>query len=82
MLDEHGFKRKTYAELIVEMEGETLSLVIGDVAFVPGGTEFKYYSNAAFTKFLYVAAGTNTLDQRLIASAKPWSYPVFPTAWP
>ncbi|KAK4508205.1 hypothetical protein PRZ48_001943 [Zasmidium cellare] len=81
-LPDHTAFEVLSGELIVEMEGETLSLVIGDVVFVPGGTEFKYYSNAAFTKFLYVAAGTDTLDQRLIAQAKTWGYPVFPTSWP
>ncbi|KAF2172131.1 hypothetical protein M409DRAFT_17372 [Zasmidium cellare ATCC 36951] len=82
ILPDHTAFEVLSGELIVEMEGETLALVIGDVVFIPGGTAFKYYSSAAFTKFLYVAAGRDTLDQRLIAEAKGWGYPVFPTAWP
>lgn len=81
-LPEHTAFEILSGELVVEMAGETLSLVMGDVVFVPGGTPFKYYSpNAAFTKFMYVGAGMDTLDQRLIAGGKTWGYPVFPTTW-
>lgn len=76
-LPDHTAFEVLSGELIVEMEGETLSLVIGDVVFIAGGTAFRYYSSAAFTKFLYVAAGTDTLDQRLISEAKGWGVSCF-----
>lgn len=66
--------------LTLHMVNETVTLIGGDVAFIPGNTEFKYWSDVAFTKFLYVGAGTKTLDVQLMANATTWNYAVFPTA--
>ncbi|CAD6443904.1 4e3e9b3b-416a-4793-a5c3-e3a073ea57e5 [Sclerotinia trifoliorum] len=62
----------------VEMEGETLSLIQGDVVFIPGNTTYKYYSTVHFSKFLYVGAGAKAMDTQLIADGASWSSPVWP----
>lgn len=67
-------------QLTVQMEGETLNLLTGDVVFIPGNTAYKYYSTVAYTKFLHVGAGANTLDTALIASGESWVSPVWPTS--
>jgi hypothetical protein len=64
--------------LSLEIEGETVSLIMGDLAFIPGNTTFSYWSNVAFTKFMYVSAGAKGLDQELLSKAEGWDYPVFP----
>lgn len=64
----------------LSMANETVTLIGGDVAFIPGGTPFKYWSEVAFTKFMYVGAGSITLDKQLMSSAVAWDYAVFPTA--
>jgi hypothetical protein len=65
--------------LSLEMEDETVSLIMGDVAFIPGNTTFKYWSDVAFTKFMYMSAGAKGLDQVLLLKAENWEYPVFPS---
>lgn len=64
--------------LTVEMQGQVLQLSVGDVAFVPAGTPFRYWSEVAYTQFLYVGGGKETLDQALIEAGEKWEYPVFP----
>lgn len=54
-------------------------LTSGDVAFIPGNVPFTYWSDAYFTKALYVSSGNDGVDQKLIWSGKPWSYVTFPT---
>jgi len=66
--------------IMLEMTGQTIQLIGGDVAFIPEGTPFRYWSQVAFTKFLYIGAGRDTLDQRLIRNATSWDYAVFPTS--
>lgn len=66
--------------LNLEMQNETVQLIGGDVAFIPGGTPFRYWSQVALTKFMYVGSGTETLDVQLMASATSWDYAVFPTS--
>jgi len=61
--------------------GETLSLLQGDVVFIPGNTTYKYYSTLAFTKVLYISQGAEGLDTALITSAKSWESPVSPTTY-
>ncbi|QSZ37024.1 hypothetical protein DSL72_009116 [Monilinia vaccinii-corymbosi] len=63
----------------VEIQGETLSLIQGDVVFIPGNTPFKYYSTVNFAKFLFIGAGSDALDTQLIGSGTSWSSPVWPT---
>lgn len=54
------------------------TLNMGDVAFIPAGTQFTYYSTVAFTKVLYVSSGTGGVDSQLIAGGKSWDYVTFP----
>lgn len=60
---------------------EKAALITGDVAFIPANTSFSYWSDVAFTKFMYVSAGANGLDQILLQNVESWDYPVFPTAF-
>lgn len=55
-------------------------LITGDVAFIPANTTFSYWSDVTFTKFMYVSAGAEGLDQKLLATAENWGFPVFPTS--
>ncbi|KAJ5295038.1 hypothetical protein N7508_009859 [Penicillium antarcticum] len=54
------------------------TLFMGDVAFIPVGVSFTYYSQVAFTKVLHVSSGSNGVDSQLIQSGKSWNYPTFP----
>ena len=65
--------------LQVTLANETVQLLQGDVVFIPGNTTFQYWSNVAFTKFLYVCAGNKGLDAALIKNAVSWEYPVWPS---
>ncbi|KAG9565541.1 RmlC-like cupin, partial [Aureobasidium melanogenum] len=65
--------------LKVQMQGEEVQLLQGDVVFVPGNTTFSYWSEVAFTKFLYVCAGSEGLDVELRKKAVEWEYPTWPT---
>ena len=42
-------------QLTVSIEGEVLSLLQGDVVFIPGNTTYEYWSGVAYTKFLHVS---------------------------
>ncbi|PYI34372.1 quercetin 2,3-dioxygenase anaerobically complexed with the substrate kaempferol [Aspergillus indologenus CBS 114.80] len=53
----------------------------GDVAFIPGGVEFKYYSEAYFSKVLFVSSGSDGLDQKLVDGGEEWSSVSFPADW-
>ena len=50
-----------------------LSLLQGDVVFVPEITTYKYYSLVAYTKALIISQGAEGLDMKLIASATSWN---------
>lgn len=65
--------------LTVVLEGEILQLTTGDVAFVPAGTPFSYWSTIAYTNVLYIGGGSDTLDQQLIKAGQAWDYPLFPS---
>lgn len=54
------------------------TLNMGDVAFIPAGTEFTYYSTVAFTKVLYVSSGHDGVDAQLIKGGKSWDFVTFP----
>ncbi|TVY28544.1 Quercetin 2,3-dioxygenase, partial [Lachnellula hyalina] len=60
-------------QLSVLMGGEVLSLLQGDVVFVPEITIYKYYSLVAYTKALIISQGAEGLDMKLIASATSWN---------
>jgi quercetin dioxygenase-like cupin family protein len=59
----------------VKLGHETVQLLQGDVVFIPGQTQFKYWSEA---KFLYVCAGDKGLDVEMMGEAVKWDYPVWP----
>ncbi|KAG4434485.1 hypothetical protein IFR05_010028 [Cadophora sp. M221] len=65
-------------KLKVLMGGETLSLLQGDVVFVPGNTSYRYFSDVAYTKVLHVSQGAVGLDSELIACGERWDSPVWP----
>jgi mannose-6-phosphate isomerase-like protein (cupin superfamily) len=66
-------------QLEVRVEGyEPVSLIDGDVVFVPGNTSFWYEAAAEFTKFMYVTGGGKGLDYDLMAHAQPWDSTFYP----
>ena len=65
--------------LVLEVTGyPPVSLLSGDVAFIPKGTHFKYHTDVPMTKFLYLNAGAEGLDTQLLATASPWGFPGYP----
>jgi quercetin dioxygenase-like cupin family protein len=66
-------------QLYVLIESELLSLLQGDVVFIPGNISYQYYSKVAFTKFLHIGQGSECLDTALIANSTSWDSPVWPT---
>ncbi|KAJ3952641.1 hypothetical protein N0V92_010909 [Colletotrichum tropicale] len=65
--------------LVVGVEGyDPVTLIQGDVVFVPASTPFTYYASAAFTKFLYVSGGGDGFDYELLQNAIPWEYATYP----
>ena len=50
----------TEGQLSLEINGELVHLIFGDVAFVPKGTSFRYWSTVGFTKFIVWSAGSWT----------------------
>ncbi len=66
-------------QLEVAVEGyETVSLIDGDVVFVPPNISFSYTATAEFTKFMYVTGGGKGLDYELIARGKTWDSAFYP----
>ncbi|KAI1292922.1 quercetin 2,3-dioxygenase [Xylaria venustula] len=57
---------------------ETVVLSSGDVAFIPPSVAFKYWSDVAFTKVLYVGKGDDSVDTQLITAGESWDYVTFP----
>jgi quercetin dioxygenase-like cupin family protein len=77
-LSQHVAFQMEEGQLVVGINGETVTLIDGDVVFVPSGTPFTYYASVPFTKFLYVSAGANGLDAQLIQKSVPWEYASYP----
>lgn len=67
----------TEGQLNLEIEDEFVQLIFGDLAFIPKGTCFRYWSTVGFTKFINWSAGFGLADS-LIADAEPWSHAVWP----
>jgi quercetin dioxygenase-like cupin family protein len=67
-------------QLMVSMGGEVVSLLQGDVVFIPGNTTYMYWSEVAYTKFLHVSQGAEGLDTVLIAAGATSDSPVWPTS--
>jgi len=66
-------------QLEVTVDGyDAVSLIDGDVVFVPGGVPFSYAATAEFTKFMYVTGGGRGLDYELMASARKWDSAFYP----
>ena len=65
-------------QLIMEMLGQTVNMSTGDVAFVPAGTAFRYWSEVAFTKF-YLGSSGPALGAKLVEEGEEWEYAVFPS---
>ncbi|KAK2005451.1 RmlC-like cupin [Colletotrichum eremochloae] len=82
---------KTYAQplafqmeegaLTVEVTGYSpVSLVQGDVFFLPEDVSFTYYATAGFTKFLYVTGGDAGFESELMQRSASWDYATYPIA--
>ncbi|KAH6625342.1 quercetin 2,3-dioxygenase [Boeremia exigua] len=56
----------------------TTTLSIGDVVFVPANTTFSFWGAAAYSKVLYVGAGNDTIDGKIIKGAKEWDSATWP----
>ncbi|EKG13902.1 Cupin RmlC-type [Macrophomina phaseolina MS6] len=67
-------------ELVVALDGyDEISLIQGDVVFIPAGTPFTYHASRPFTKFLYVSAGSDGFDYQLLQKSVSWDYITYPT---
>ena len=65
-------------QLTINMLGQTVNMGTGDVAFVPPGTKFQYWSTVAFTK-VYLGSNGPALSDKLIDESEDWDYAVFPS---
>ncbi len=69
----------TEGQLHIEIDGEAADLIFGDLAFIPAGTDFRYWSTVGFTKFINWSAGSGKgLADTLIEKSEPWSHAVWP----
>ncbi|KAF5252715.1 hypothetical protein FANTH_2342 [Fusarium anthophilum] len=65
--------------LTIHVEGYLpVTLVWGDVMYVPKNTRFTYYTSTYWCKFLYVSGGDNCLDTKLIKGGAAYNSVVFP----
>ncbi|KAK3377447.1 RmlC-like cupin domain-containing protein [Podospora didyma] len=70
-------------QLEVTVDGfDPVTLIDGDLVFVPGNTSFSYFASAYFTKFMYVTGGGRGIDFELIAKARAWDSAFYPAANP
>ncbi|KAK4554973.1 hypothetical protein LTR86_008121 [Recurvomyces mirabilis] len=65
--------------MMIRMVHQTVAMSTGDVAFIPGGTCFQYWSEVAFTKVYFGGSGSGGLSDTLIKQAELWPYAVFPS---
>jgi mannose-6-phosphate isomerase-like protein (cupin superfamily) len=72
---DHAFQ-VTEGQLQLEIHGATVPLIFGDLAFLPKGTPFRYWSIVGFTKFVMWSAGSG-LAEALIEQAEPWAHGVW-----
>ncbi|TID13245.1 RmlC-like cupin [Venturia nashicola] len=77
---EHAAFEVLEGQLKLELEGETIGLLTGDVIFIPGGTSYRFWSDVANTKVYHVSAGVEGLDAKLIDGGQTWPYPIWPTS--
>ncbi|OHE90606.1 hypothetical protein CORC01_14090 [Colletotrichum orchidophilum] len=65
--------------LEVTVEGyDVVTLIQGDLVFIPAGTAFTYAASATFTKFLYISGGGDGFDYQLLQRAVPWEFATYP----
>ncbi|KAF5650749.1 quercetin 2 3-dioxygenase [Fusarium sp. NRRL 52700] len=65
--------------LTIHVEGYLpVTLVWGDVMYVPKNTRFTYHTSTYWCKFLYVSGGDDCLDTKLIKGGAPYNSVVFP----
>nr|RBQ93872.1 hypothetical protein FVER53263_01553 [Fusarium verticillioides] len=65
--------------LTIHVEGYLpVTLVWGDVMYVPKNVRFTYYTSTHWCKFLYVSGGDNCLDTKLIKGGAAYNSVVFP----
>ncbi|KAK3377555.1 RmlC-like cupin domain-containing protein, partial [Podospora didyma] len=66
-------------QLEVTVEGfDPVTLIDGDLVFVPGSTSFSYFASAYFTKFMYVTGGGRDMDFELVAKGRKWDSAFYP----
>ncbi|EXJ95111.1 hypothetical protein A1O1_00230 [Capronia coronata CBS 617.96] len=75
--DVHQALQVTEGQLHLEMNHETVTMTFGDLAFIPKGTFFSYWSTVGFTKFVTWSAGPGLADS-LIKEAEQWNHAVWP----
>lgn len=67
-------------QLVLSIDGyDTVSLLQGDVAFIPAQTTFSYHATVPLTKLMYMNGGGNGLDDVLLKKSIPWNFPSYPT---
>ncbi|KAJ0385014.1 hypothetical protein COL922a_007223 [Colletotrichum nupharicola] len=67
-------------QLSLSVDGsESLSLLQGDVAFVPAHTTFSFHATVPLTKLLYMNGGDRGLDYQLLQKSTTWGFPVYPS---
>jgi mannose-6-phosphate isomerase-like protein (cupin superfamily) len=76
--DVHQAFQVTEGQLHLEIYNQTVPMIFGDLAFIPKGTPFRYWSTVGFTKFITWAAGPEGLADHLIEGAEQWDYAVWP----
>lgn len=67
----------TEGQLNIEIGGETVQMIFGDLVFIPKGAGFSYWSTVGFTKFIVWSAGSGLADD-LITGAEAWDHGVGP----
>lgn len=76
--DVHQAFQVTEGQLSLEIEGEQISLIFGDLAFVPKGVKLQYWSEVEFTKVVNWVGGGSGFADKLIDDSEPWSYGMWP----
>ncbi|KAF7556941.1 hypothetical protein G7Z17_g986 [Cylindrodendrum hubeiense] len=68
--------------LEVKVSGhDAVTLIQGDVIFVPAKTRFAFHATASFTKFLYVSGGSNGFSEELLSGAQDWNSTTYPISF-
>ncbi|KAK6386847.1 hypothetical protein LTS17_000109 [Exophiala oligosperma] len=67
----------TEGQVHLQIGNDTAQLIFGDLAFIPRGTYFRYWSTVGFTKFINWSAGQGLADS-LIEQSQEWSHATWP----